>query len=825
MIKRIMPVSLYPVCLIVAIIAIVLPTFEVAGAATTDIEQAQGYFENSDYQQAEQIYQGIIKQCSDADQALEAQKGLVMVYISWGKQADAEMAYQQLLLNFPHNTHMADVIHHGIASHYRKCKKNDKADEIDKYVLSHWPTTESAMWAQVDIVGASINSGDYTAAQTGIDNLFAGFANNEHLCDAIHSVAYRYRQSAKTAKADELDQYVLNHRPSTESAMWAQVDVINSNIDGKDYTTAQTGIDNLLARFSSNENMANVLHGMAYKYRQAQKTAKADELDKYVLNHWPSSEIALWARVDIIKSDADANEQGLTTALSNADNLLTNFADEEQLVFGVLAFQIVDGYRELEQDEKAYQFYKKLISNWPGRKYTLWSQTVAALANIKLGDIAAAEAAIDKLRTDFSTHPKFSDVTLIIAEKYEEQPNKGEQAKQMYQRIVKEYPSAVEANNSVIDIRRLDIWEILRAGDINTSYAMVDKFIADFNTHPHLPAVMLQLGKEYYARAHRYEQEDRYEQAKEYFKKAVAVWDKIITQLPSSAAYTPEACYFVAYCAFENTGDYEKAIECCQRVVINWPDYKYACDIQFLLGNYHERLAHSGLIPEPEANTIIEQAYEAVVEKYPNCDKVKNASVKLAEMNFKKGQWDKAATYYEILLATFPENEKPASVLYLLGQTYDNMGKVSEAVRVYNEFLIKAQIGDPRIENAKRRVQQLMGSANAKSVLSDGALSSIYGGCLFCGSQPWCPGACIAPANGGICSGGDIPVCNWVGECYCDTSCKMCRDNPPIEPCKNTTTSCPSSSCSASFCYPYGNECKTSTTTGWCSGSIPWCTN
>ncbi len=447
MIKRIMPVSLYPVCLVVAIIAIVLPAFEVAGAATT-LQQAQGYFENSDYQQAEQIYQGIIKQCSDADQALEAQKGLVMVYISWGKQADAEMAYQQLLLNFPHNTHMADVIHHGIASHYRKCKKNDKADEIDKYVLSHWPTTEIAMWAQVDIVGASINSGDYAAAQTGIDNLFAGFANNEHLCDAIHSVAYRYRQSAKTAKADELDQYVLNHRPSTESAMWAQVDVINSNIDGKDYTTAQTGIDNLLARFSSNENMANVLHGMAYKYRQAQKTAKADELDKYVLNHWPSSEIALWARVDIIKSDADANEQGLTTALSNADNLLTSFANEEQLVFGVLAFQIVDGYRELNQNEKAYQFYKKLISNWPGRKYTLWSQTVAALANIKLGDIAAAEAAIDKLRTDFSTHPKFPDVTLIITEKCREQPNKREQAKDCYseaesiwQRIIDNLPN------------------------------------------------------------------------------------------------------------------------------------------------------------------------------------------------------------------------------------------------------------------------------------------------------------------------------------------------------------------------------------------------
>ncbi|MFH1371312.1 MAG: hypothetical protein ABII09_08530, partial [Planctomycetota bacterium] len=179
----------------------------------------------------------------------------------------------------------------------------------------------------MDIAGASINRKDYAAAQAGIDNLFAGFANNEHLCDAIHSVAYRYRQSEKTAKADELDKYVLDNWPSTESAMWSQVDIINSNIDSEDYASAQTGIDNLLTRFSSNENMANVLHGMAYKYRQAQQTAKADELDQYVLDNWPSSKIALWARMDMALSNVaslinDGNDSEAQAAL---DSVIADF--------------------------------------------------------------------------------------------------------------------------------------------------------------------------------------------------------------------------------------------------------------------------------------------------------------------------------------------------------------------------------------------------------------------------------------------------------------------------------------------------------------------
>jgi outer membrane protein assembly factor BamD (BamD/ComL family) len=380
---------------------------------SSQLKQAQSYYENSNYQDAVIIYQNIIKQSIDPNDTIEAQKGLVMMHIACGKQTEAETAYQQLLSNFPHNTHMADVIHHGIACCYRKFNNTDKANELDKFVLQNWPTSESAMWAQVDIVKSAIDSNDYSTAQAGIDNLFAAYTSNIHLGDAIHSIAYSFRQSQNIAKADDLDKYVVNHYSKTEGAMWAQVDIINSNIDGKDYSAAQTGIDNLLARFYNNENMAKTLHVMAYKYRQALETAKADELDKYVLDHWPTDEIAIWAQVDVIKSDI--NDNNYTAALADANDLLTNFTNEEQLAFGVLAFQIADEYRELNQDEKSYQFYKKIVSTWPGHKHTLWSQTISVLANIQLGDIAATETAIGKLCTDFSSNPKFPNITIVIA--------------------------------------------------------------------------------------------------------------------------------------------------------------------------------------------------------------------------------------------------------------------------------------------------------------------------------------------------------------------------------------------------------------------------
>ena len=97
-------------------------------------------------------------------------------------------------------------------------------------------------------------------------------------------------------------------------------------------------------------------------------------------------------------------------------------------------------------------------------------------------------------------------------------------------------------------------------------------------------------------------------------------------------------------------GEYENAIEYYQTVVDNWPDYEHAWSAQYLIGSCYERLRSSGSLPESEANSKIEQAYEAVVEKYPDCSLVKPALQKLGWLNFKKGQLALAAEYWELFL-------------------------------------------------------------------------------------------------------------------------------------------------------------------------------
>ncbi len=97
------------------------------------------------------------------------------------------------------------------------------------------------------------------------------------------------------------------------------------------------------------------------------------------------------------------------------------------------------------------------------------------------------------------------------------------------------------------------------------------------------------------------------------------------------------------------------------------------------MGEYYEKLRKSGSLPESEANPKIEQAYQAVIENYPDCKSAPYAALKLGRMDFERGQWVEAAVYFELFLEKFPQNEKPARILYQLGQTYEKMGQFDKA--------------------------------------------------------------------------------------------------------------------------------------------------
>jgi tetratricopeptide (TPR) repeat protein len=240
----------------------------------------------------------------------------------------------------------------------------------------------------------------------------------------------------------------------------------------------------------------------------------------------------------------------------------------------------------------------------------------------------------------------------------------------------------------------------------------IDILIADFNDNPELPTAIFQIGEEYYNKAFNTKGDPNLPEAKtkEYFQKALAVWERIIQKLPPSPT-TPQAYWCSAVVYSQELGEYQKGIEYYQHVVDTWPDYDYAWSAQLLVGRYYQRLRDTGGMPESEANSQIEHAYQAVLDNYPDSEAAAQAALELGRWNFKKARWLDAAEYFELFINK--DGGKTAvlipGALYDLGRAYENADLPDQAAEVYRKLVDVTKPDDSLARAAKARLIKLEG--------------------------------------------------------------------------------------------------------------------
>jgi len=251
--------------------------------------------------------------------------------------------------------------------------------------------------------------------------------------------------------------------------------------------------------------------------------------------------------------------------------------------------------------------------------------------------------------------------------------------------------------------------------DVNSSDdsavpAAVEQLIADFTDEPNLPQALWQIGQQYYNNAVRYDRADFEEQAADYYRKAIALRERIIQEWPHSDL-VPKAHFTAAIIYSQELHEYEKGIQYFQKVVDNWPDYKYAYHAQYLIGSYYERLKKPKGIAQADAK--IEAAYKAVIEKYPDSPSAPHAARKLGNLYLNKERWADAAYYLQMFVQT-DKGRAPKhlflSVLLDLVRLYEEMGELDMAAETYHTFLQSAQPDHPRAKAIRTKLEKLQGA-------------------------------------------------------------------------------------------------------------------
>ncbi len=219
---------------------------------------------------------------------------------------------------------------------------------------------------------------------------------------------------------------------------------------------------------------------------------------------------------------------------------------------------------------------------------------------IEAGQLTDAQIQIDKLKADYSQDSDLPDALYQVAERYRWTDNR-EQAKQLYQQIVQDYPGRAEATKARLGLAREEIMSLVISHNYSLAEEKTNKLVNDFEGHIDLPDAL-------YWIAERYRWEHKWEHADDLYRRVIQNHSdssfvsranlgiaraRVLSLLVAKdyiraeqAAYKladdykghqdlPETLYWIAE-GFRWGGEYKKAKSLYRQIIENYPDSPYS---------------------------------------------------------------------------------------------------------------------------------------------------------------------------------------------------------------------------------------------------------
>ena len=445
------------------------------------------------YEQAEQIYTAIATGQAGTDYGLEARERLTCLYVSWGKEPEAQAGLEKLVADYSQHERIATAVTH-VADTYRARENHQRACEIYANVIAVWPGDEHAMWSQMGLTISYASLGNEAAAQGAFEVLRTGYTAQkpEHISRAVCIVGDHYRKIGKHKKACELYEDVLTTWPEAEFALWARMGEAISQINLRDFEAARAAVERLRGDFAENKNLSAAACFTADEYRKAGKYGYAAELYDYIVREHSGAEHAFWSQMGLAICHMRLNDDAGTTAATEAIQGYSGGKDER---IPAAIRQVADEYRSLDRHEKAFELYGYVVANYAGTQEALWSQMNLAISRVSFDD-PNADAETERLLARNSRDPGMPAAVCWVADQYR-RSGRAEKAKNLYDRVMAEYPDTEYAMWSRMGLVILDIRAVQdnAVEDINS---VIDRLIVDFNDQPELANAVFQIGEQYY---------------------------------------------------------------------------------------------------------------------------------------------------------------------------------------------------------------------------------------------------------------------------------------------------------------------------------------
>jgi tetratricopeptide (TPR) repeat protein len=650
MAKRIIIMSSFPVCAALAIIGLIMAGIGRGQPAVTpaDIEQA---------------------------------KSQVISLVETGKLDDANAAVDKIMA-LPTSRDKGYALQQ-IAGKYQDAAQADKAIAISSYVLANWPKESFAVWAGMSMAISQVDKGNMADSEATTSRMIADYADNADLPAALGVVADTYSWRRKFDKAEKLYGVIADKFPNSPAALKARIAVVGVNalalIEDKKYSLANEQMQLMIKDFNNQADLPPILFriGQEFSWQHRYSEAK-DAFDNTALKSPDNSlvkQAKLWsARSNVCSLIAKSTDTAIAAGI---DKLMNDFAGDAGLAEAVYWIgkeyewkkgTTINRIGWYDTPNSVYQKIMQEFGDTPYGQQAEWDQKRLAhrmkIFNLmKEPNQAATDAAIEAMAKDLKGRPELAGELYWVACGYEEYPDKLPQAKQIYERIVKECQGTDEGDRASLDFRRRILCDVLDSGDVNSAYTLLDKFIADFNQHPYVGDCLGRVTIGCYKKATELTEQKQTEKARQYRELSANIWERMQKdklQVATDATYL----YLYVGANYLEMRRLENTIDIFQKLLADYPDFEHACSVQTAMSWCYEQLRDSGSLPKEAANSILEEMYKSILTNHPNCYATKEISYRLAGLMFEKGDKVSTTKYYKTFLQAAKSESEQLSKIY-----------------------------------------------------------------------------------------------------------------------------------------------------------------
>ncbi len=334
-----------------------------------------------------------------------------------------------------------------------------------------------------------------------------------------------------------------------------------------------------------------------------------------------------------------------------------------------------DKYVKAGNYSKAEEIYKAVLQSEGKSDSALKAQRKLITLYIHESKNTEAQADFDKMLADYAGNPKLAEEIYWVGRGYRVAGN-FDKSKSVYQQVVQQYPGSPFAGKSRINIQNMEIWSLIKAGQIEQAKAQFDKMVQDFSGDSYLPEAMFGTAK-------------KFRQANQY-ETAVNIYKQMIQKYPQDS-FTKKAVVELSNCMIQpliEKGEHDKAAAAINKMFTDDPNNPQVLSVASRIAELYQAKSREF---EKQGNTAETQAslaraaaiLEIIIAKEPNAPNIAETYNLAGDCYYRTGNYAKSVQCYEKIA------ESDWNAQFMIGRNYEAIKKAGTMPRAEADGKIK----------------------------------------------------------------------------------------------------------------------------------------